>query len=46
MRVNLGAGFALYSARAGWQPAATWMMDAVYFAGFWLRHQRIGKRNI
>jgi hypothetical protein len=22
------------------------MMDAVDFAGFWLRHQRIGMRNI
>jgi hypothetical protein len=20
--------------------------DAVYFAGFWLRHQRIGMRNV
>jgi hypothetical protein len=37
---------ALTRARTGWQPAATGKMDAAYFAGFWLRQQRIGTRGI
>jgi hypothetical protein len=44
--VNHLRGFALTDARAGWQPALTGMMDAAYFAGFWLRHQRIGTRFV
>src|ERR1043166_1154549 len=44
-RCNLRRARALISARAGWQPAATGKMDAAHFAGFWLRHQRIGTRS-
>jgi hypothetical protein len=44
--LNYLPGFALIDARAGWQPAITGMMDAAYFAGFWLRHQRIGTRFV
>jgi hypothetical protein len=44
--VNHLRGFALTDARAGWQPALTGMMGVAYFAGFWLRHQRIGTRFI
>ena len=33
-------------ARAGWQPAAMGKTDAADFAGFWLRHQRIGTRSV
>jgi hypothetical protein len=28
------------------QPATIGTMDAAYFAGFWLRHQRIGTRFV
>ena len=42
---NFRSARALVSARAGWQPAATGKMDAAHFAGFWLRHQRIGTRS-
>jgi hypothetical protein len=44
--VNHLRGFTLTDARAGWQPALTGMMDVAYFAGFWLRHQRIGTRFV
>ena len=44
--VNHLRGFALTDARAGWQPALTGMTDVAYFAGFWLRHQRIGTRFV
>jgi len=37
---------ALNCARARWQPAATGKTDAADFAGFWLRHQRIGTRSV
>jgi hypothetical protein len=39
--LNYLPGFALIDARAGWQPAITGMMDAAYFAGFWLRRSYI-----
>jgi hypothetical protein len=42
---NLWRANALMHACAGWQPAITGKMDAAYFAGFWLRHQRIGTRS-
>src|SRR5947209_6462279 len=42
---NLRRARALIFARAGWQPAATGKMDAADFAGFRLRHQRIGTRS-
>jgi len=32
--------------RAGWQPVAMGKTDVVDFAGFWLRHQRIGRRSV
>jgi hypothetical protein len=44
--LNQNRSSALNSARARWQPVATGKMDAADFAGFWLRHQRIGKRYV
>jgi hypothetical protein len=37
-------GMSCVSAHTGWQPAITGRMDAAHFAGFCLRHQRIGTR--
>lgn len=37
---------ALNRERARWQPVATGKTDAADFAGFWLRHQRIGTRSV
>ena len=44
--LNQNRSSALNSARARWQPVATGKIDAADFAGFWLRHQRIGMRDI